>query len=150
MGSGSIDLNKVGIRLNPSLHGLAGIELDSESIPTFDYIVERLNNYPLAYIHFLQPITDVSQNEFAEKNIAERYRRIYKGTLIINNGFTLEQANKIINDGKADLVSFGKLFISNPYLPARFSKNAPLAEADKETFYTPGPKGYTDYPALMD
>ena len=83
MGSGSIDLNKVGIRLNPSLHGLAGIELDSESIPTFDYIVERLNNYPLAYIHFLQPITDVSQNEFAEKNIAERYRRIYKGTVII-------------------------------------------------------------------
>jgi len=144
-----VDLGKVGVRLNPSLHGLFGITMDEETIPTFDYIVKRLSaEYDLAYLHLTEPMTDVSQVPFAEPHIAKRYRPLYEGTLIINVRMTQEKGNKIIADGDADLVAFGTLYISNPDLVERFAQNAPLAEAHKETFYSGGPKGYTDYPKL--
>lgn len=142
-----VDLGKVGARLNPSLDGLFGMTLDAETIPTFDYIIKRLNDYGLAYLHLSEPFTDVSQNEFAEPHIAKRYRPLYKGTLIINGGFDQAKGDKVIADGDADLVAYGTLFISNPDLVARFAQHVPLAEGDKNTFYVPGAHGYTDYPA---
>jgi N-ethylmaleimide reductase len=138
--------NRIGVRLNPSLHGLFGMTLDEESIPTFDYIVNRLNNYALAYLHLSEPFTDVSEVPAAEPNIAQHYRPMYQGTLIINTAFNRETGNKVIADGLADLVAFGKLFISNPDLVERFNGGMETAAWDKDTFYTPGPKGYTDYP----
>lgn len=140
--------NRIGIRLNPSMHGLFGITVDEETIPTFDYIVERLNDYNLAYLHLSEPFTDVSNVPYAEPNIAKRYRPRYKGTLMINSKFDQEKGNRIIEEGLADLVSYGKLFISNPDLVERFAQNAKLADWNEKTFYTPGPKGYTDYPTL--
>ena len=140
--------NHIGVRLNPSLHGAFGMTLDEETIPTFDYIVEQLNDYNLAYVHLSEPFTDVTNVPYAEPNIAKRYRPKYKGTLIINNNFDQEKGNKVIEEGLADLVAFGKLFISNPDLPKRFELNAKLAGWDEQTFYTPGEKGYTEYPML--
>jgi N-ethylmaleimide reductase len=140
--------NHIGVRLNPSLHGAFGMILDEESIPTFDYIVERLNDYNLAYVHLSEPFTDVTNVLYAEPNIAKRYRPKYRGTLIINNNFDQEKGNRVIEEGLADLVAFGKLFISNPDLPMRFELNAKLTKWDEQTFYTPGEKGYTDYPML--
>ncbi len=64
---------------------------------------------------------------------------------MINGGFKKDTADKAIEDGLADLVSFGVPFISNPDLVQRFAVDAPLNEADQNTFYTPGAKGYTDY-----
>ena len=145
-----VDLSKVGARLNPSLDGLFGMTLDAETIPTFDYIVKRLNDYGLAYLHLSEPFTDVSQNELAEPHIAQRYRPLYQGTLIINGGFDQEKGNAVIADGDADLVAYGVPFIANPDLVARFEQNAPLAESDKATYYVPGAHGYTDYPALAE
>lgn len=142
--------NRIGARMNPSLHGTFGMTMDEETIPTFDYIIERLNEYELAYLHLSEPFTDVSKLPYAEPNIAKRYRPIYKGTLIINGSFDQEKGNKVIEEGDADLVAFGKLFISNPELPERFAQNAPLAEWDSDTFYTPGEKGYIDYPLLEE
>lgn len=142
--------NRIGVRLNPSLNEASGIIATEETIPTFDYIVEKLNAYDLAYLHLSEPFTDVSNIDYLEPNIAKHYRPIYQGTLMINNGFDQEKGNKVIAEGTADLVSFGKLFISNPDLPIRFKKNAPLAQWDTNTFYTPGAKGYTDYPLLEE
>jgi N-ethylmaleimide reductase len=150
MQDAGIDLNKVAVRLNPSLAGMGGITLDAETIPTFDYIVKQLNAYPLAYLHLVEPITDISGNKFAVHQIAKYYRPLYKGTLIINNSFDKDKGNKVIADNEADLVAFGKPFIANPDLVARFAKDAPLAEPDRDTFYTPGAKGYTDYPTLQE
>ncbi|AMR27691.1 alkene reductase [Hymenobacter psoromatis] len=143
-----VDLGKVGARLNPSLDGLFGMTLDAETIPTFDYIVQRLNDYGLAYLHLSEPFTDVSQNKFAEPHIAKHYRPMYKGTLIINAGFDQEKGNKVIADGDADLVAYGTLYIANPDLVARFAQHVPLAESDKNTYYVPGAHGYTDYPMV--
>lgn len=141
---------KIGVRLNPSLHETFGIIATEETIPTFDYIVEKLNAYNLAYLHLSQPFTDVSEIDFLVTDIAKHYRPLYKGTLMINGGYDQEKANKIIREGHADLVSFGKLFVSNPDLPKRFEENAELNEWNEDTFYTPGAKGYTDYPELQE
>ena len=140
--------NRIGVRLNPSLHGIFGMTMDEETIPTFDYIVEKLNQYNLAYLHLSEPFNDVSEIPYAEKEIAKRYRPMYKGTLVINSNFDQEKGNKVIADGLADAVAYGKPFISNPDLVERFAENAPLADYDQSTFYTPGEKGFTDYPKL--
>lgn len=142
--------NRIGVRLNPSLNGVFGMEADEETIPTFDYIVSKLNDYNLAYLHLSEPFTDVSEIPFLEKEIAKRYRPMYKGLLVINSAFDQEKGNKVIEDGFADAVAFGKPFISNPDLVERFATNAELADWDQNTFYTPGEKGYTDYATLEE
>lgn len=142
--------NRIGVRLNPSLHGLSGMQADEETIPTFEYIVEHLNSYDLAYLHLSEPFNDVSDVPFLVDNIAEHFRSLYKGNLMINGGFDQDSGNKIIEEGHADMVAYGKLFISNPDLPTRFEKHAELAEWDKDTFYVAGQKGYTDYPKLNE
>jgi N-ethylmaleimide reductase len=140
--------NRIGVRLNPSLHGFSGITIDQETIPTFDYIVGKLNSYDLSYLHLSEPFTDVSEVAHAEPNVAKHYRAIYKGTLMINTSFDREMGNKIIKDGLADLVAYGKPFISNPDLVERFATNAELTEWDEDTFYVPGAKGFIDYPPM--
>ena len=142
--------NRIGLRLNPSLNGVFGMDADEETIPTFDYIVEKFNNYDLAYLHLSEPFTDVSGIPYLVTEIAKHYRPMYKGTLAINAGFDQEKGNKFILEGLADAVVFGKPFISNPDLPKRFELGAELAAWDQDTFYTPGEKGYTDYPSLQE
>lgn len=141
--------NRIGVRLNPSLHGVFGMTLNEETIPTFDYIIKRLNDYELAYLHLTEPFTDVTDVPGAEPHIAQRYRPLYEGTLIINSNFDQAKGNQVIEAGQADLVAFGKLFIANPDLVERFTANAQLNKWDQNTFYTLGPNGYTDYPALV-
>lgn len=140
----------IGIRLNPSLHTVFGMDADEETIPTFEYIVKKLNDYSLAYLHLSEPFTDVSNVPFLVTEIAKHFRPLYTGNLIINAGFDQEKGNDVIKEGYADAVVFGKLFISNPDLPIRFEKNAPLQDWDEDTFYTTGEKGYTDYPFIEE
>jgi len=139
---------KIGARFNPSLNGIFGMEMDEETIPTFEYIIKKLNDYNLAYVHLSEPFNDVSDVKFAVQNIAEHFRPLYHGTLMINAGFDEASGNKVIEEGNADLVAFGKLYVSNPDLVERFERNQELADWNQETFYTTGPKGYTDYPKL--
>lgn len=139
----------IGVRFNPSMHNIHGIFIDDETIPLFEYVIKKLNHYHLAYIHLSEPFTDVSNVPFSVKNIAKHFRPLYNGTLIINHNFTQESGNAIIKNGLADLVAYGKLFISNPDLVERFQLNAPLNTWDPETFYSDtAEKGYTDYPFL--
>lgn len=138
---------KIGVRLNPSLHGIFGMTMDEDSIPTFDYIVKRLNDYDLTYLHLSEPFNDVSDIPYAETEIAKRYRPMYSGTLMINAGFDQEKGNAVIDRGDADLVSFGKLYVSNPDLVERFAKQIETSDWNSDTFYTPGKEGYLDYEA---
>jgi N-ethylmaleimide reductase len=142
--------NKIGLRLNPSLNGIFGMDADEETIPTFDYIVEKLNSYDLAYLHLSEPFNDVSKIDYLVSEIAKHYRPMYKGTLVINAGFDQEKGNKFILEGLADAVAFGVPYIANPDLVERFEVDAELAKPDQETFYTPGEKGYTTYPKLEE
>ena len=138
---------KMALRLAPSMNDMQGITIDPELNATFDYLVPKLSAYRLAYLHFLNPMKPVDDVPWARADVARHFRPMYEGTLMINSGFDFETGSRVIDDGFADLVSFGRPFIANPNLVARFRDGKPLAEGDKATFYTPGAKGYTDYPA---
>ena len=142
-----VDLKKVGVRLSPSMDKTFGITLDSETIPTFEYIVNKMNDYGLAYLH-LSGFTLAEEADPMERILetAKHYRKIFKGPLIINKGFTKETANEAIDSGTADMVSFGELYIANPDLVERFEGDLPMNAGDRDTYYGTGPKGYTDYP----
>jgi len=143
--------NRIGVRFNPSMHNSHGIDVDQETIPLFEYVIKKLNDYNFAYVHLSEPFTDVSKVKYAVKNIAKHFRPLYNGTIIINSEFDQEKGNKIIEDNLADLVAYGKLFISNPDLAERFKENAPLANWNTATFYSDtGEKGYTDYPKYQN
>jgi 2,4-dienoyl-CoA reductase-like NADH-dependent reductase (Old Yellow Enzyme family) len=80
--------------------------------------------------------------------LGPQLKRQFGGVYIANEKYTLALANQVIQAGEADAVAFGQLFIANADLPARFAGNSPLNLPDPTTFFTSGPHGYTDYPAL--
>ncbi len=141
----AIGSNKVGVRLSPS--GTFNDMSDSDPSKHFSYLCQKLNNFNLAYVHIIDALeADIKHGA----NVVELsvLREAYNGVLITNGGYTQERADETISSNKADAVSFGELFIANPDLPERFSKNAALNKADPNTYYTQGEKGYTDYPSL--
>lgn len=146
-----IPLSKVGVRLSPDFRTWFGIKKDDETVELFEHITSKLNDYDLAYLHIGGYVeADDTNPTKTILNTAKHYRKLYKGTYIVNRGFTKESANKAIAEETADLVSFGELFISNPDLVVRFEKDATLNKPDRDTFYTPGEKGYIDYPMLNE
>jgi N-ethylmaleimide reductase len=136
----SIGSERVGIRLSPSvpLHDME----DANAKEFYPYILRELNSRNLAYLHIVQvaPATKIDWHEWL--------RPVYKGIYFANGGFTKESGEELLAKNGADAIVYGKLFIANPDLPERFEKNAPLNTPDQSTFYTPGEKGYTDYPRL--
>jgi N-ethylmaleimide reductase len=75
-------------------------------------------------------------------------RAAFKGVFILAGGFDRGRAERALDAGEADLIAFARPFIANPDLPARLRADAALNPLDMATFYTPGLKGYTDYPML--
>jgi N-ethylmaleimide reductase len=130
--------HRVGVRLSPvsSFNDMS----DSDPQRTFEFAAGRLARFGPAYLH----VIDSGDAPFDY----ERLRRAFGGTFIINGGYDRSRADADITAGKADLVSFGKLFLANPDLPLRFRRNAPLNWPDRSTFYGGGAEGYIDYPAL--
>lgn len=139
---------RVGVRLSPS--GTFGSVYDSDLKALFTYVVSALNRFGLAYLHLVEP--RVAGNETVDEPTSDLstayFRPIFQGTLIAAGGYDREQGNAVLASGDADLVAFGRLFISNPDLPQRFAANAQLNPYDRSTFYGGDEHGYTDYPAL--
>ncbi|MGE5625840.1 MAG: alkene reductase [Bacillota bacterium] len=142
----AVGAGKTGVRLSPA--NTWNSPPDSDNRALYDHVIAKLSDYGLAYLHLREPAGDVSAILNMVQDVSGHYRKVYKGTLIINTGYTREKGNAAIEAGKTDLVAFGVPFIANPDLVERFRTSAPLAQADQATFYTPGAKGYTDYPAL--
>jgi N-ethylmaleimide reductase len=143
------DSSRLAIRFTPVMYSHVGIVTpDVETIPLFQYILARLNDYNLAYVHIVGPAQDLTGTpvEVLQTDYFSHFRHHYSGRLMVNLGFTQQTANKILRDGKADLVSFGQLYIANPDLVVRFKYQLPLSESDPNTYYTGEEKGYTDYP----
>ncbi|MCW2241829.1 alkene reductase [Azospirillum canadense] len=144
--------DRIGVRINPAVHGLSGILFDEETLPLFDHVVGRLNALNLAYLHVMEPInaTDQLPPELVTPSVASYFRSRYTGTLIGAVDYTQDSANAAIASGAVDLVAFGRAFIANPDLVERFAHGHPLAIPDRATFYTGGVSGYTDYPTFAD
>lgn len=113
---------------------------DSDLGATFIYLAKELGKRKLAFL--------CAREHQAADSIGPHLRESFGGPYFLNEGFTRESAEAALASNIADAVAFGKLYISNPDLVERFKANAPLNEWNARTFYTPGPVGYTDYPAM--
>jgi N-ethylmaleimide reductase len=135
---------RTGIRISPVTP--ANDVSDSNPQPLFDYIVDGLDALGLTYIHVVEGATGGPRDN-APFDYASLRKR-FSGAYVANNGYDFELATKVLAAGAADLIAFGKPFISNPDLVERLKTGAALNEWDKNTFYGGGAKGYTDYPTL--
>ena len=134
------DSTRVGVRISP----VSTFNDMSDSRPQiiFNYVAEQLSEHNLAYLHVVE-LNDAGSN-FEFTDLRDRYHGLY----MANFGYDFQKATDKLRAGYADMISFGKLFIANPDLPARFSQQAPLNVPDPETFYGGNEKGFTDYPSL--
>ncbi len=139
-----IGAEKTAIRISPG-HPFNDMS-EADTKETYDALLAALDPLGLMYLHVLDTTTHV------DFDVVEWARAGWSGTLMANEGFTeewdVEGADKLVADGKVDLVAYGRRFLSNPDLPTRLKEGAELNEADQDTFYQGGEKGYTDYPAL--
>lgn len=131
-----IGADKVSVRLSPAGQFNNMEETDAEEL--YKYILPELSKLNLAYFHL--GTFDFSKDWHAI------LRPYYKGVYFAGVGFTKERAEKLLAEGGADAIVFGTSFLANPDLPERLANDLELNVPDQSTFYTPGEKGYTDYP----
>jgi 2,4-dienoyl-CoA reductase-like NADH-dependent reductase (Old Yellow Enzyme family) len=141
--------NRVGVRLSPngSFNDMGSPDYREQ----FTHAASRLDKYGLAYLHVMDGL-GFGFHELGEPMTLSEFRKVFHGPLIGNCGYTRETAEGVVADGLADLIAFGRPFISNPDLVQRFKHRWPLAEpADVSDWYMPnGAKGYTDFPSYAN
>jgi N-ethylmaleimide reductase len=138
--------DRVGVRIAPS--GTYGSMSDSDPATTFGYVTTQLDRLGIAYLHVVEPrIKGTEEVSHGRPPIAAQHLRPkFSRTLIAAGGFTPASAEAVVTFGDADLVAFGRHFISNPDLPERLRQGLPLTRYDRSTFYGGDARGYTDYP----
>jgi 2,4-dienoyl-CoA reductase-like NADH-dependent reductase (Old Yellow Enzyme family) len=129
---------RVGMHLAPrgDSHGIS----DSDPVATFSYVAGELGKRKLAFI--------AAREKVGPDSLGPELRRLFGGVFVANEALDATTGQQLLDGGKADAIAYGKLYIANPDLVARFRKNAPLNRPEPNTFYAPGPHGYTDYPAF--
>ena len=145
-----IGADRTGLRLSP-VTPANDAQQDSDAQGLFNHVVEQLAPLQLAFIHVVEGATggprDVAPFDYAA--LRQRYKQGNEhGAWIVNNGYTRAMALDVVARGAADLVAFGKPFISNPDLVRRLRDDAPLAALNRDALYGGGAAGYTDYPPL--
>ena len=141
----AIGADKVGIRLSPyGVFNGTGPFADVDA--QYQALVEGLSGLGLLYVHVLDHSAMGAPAVPAQ--IKKALREGFDGPFIAAGGFDHASGEKVLAAGDADLVAYGRPFLANPDLVARMKSDAPMNPIDMDTFYTPGAKGYTDYPAL--
>lgn len=144
--SHAIGRERVGIRLSP-FGVFNDMPLHDAMEADYTFLASALNDQGLlAYIH----LVDHSSMGAPEvpNSIKEIFRSVFNGTLILSGGYDFERAERDITLDKADMIAFGRSFLANHDLPKRWQQGVALNAPDYSTLYTPGEKGYTDYPHL--
>jgi N-ethylmaleimide reductase len=148
--SEEVGSQNVAVRLTP-MGRFMGMG-DEAPEATFGYIVRKLNDYALAYLHLVEPaMVGVVKDENFDPRwdaIMKLLRGAYTGVLMLAGGYDRDTAEQAIASGRADIVAFGRPFIANPDLPARLRDGHPLNPADTSSFFGGDATGYIDYPAL--
>lgn len=140
--SAEIGSHRVGLRLSP-LNSFNSMK-DSDPVAWLGWLTQHLNQFDLAYLHVMR--ADFLGQQQAD--VIPLARRHYQGHLMVNMGYSAEEAAQLLSSHGADSVAFGTGFLANPDLPARIQAGAGLNTPDQTTFYTSGAEGYTDYPAM--
>ncbi len=139
----AIGAERVGVRVSP--HGVFnGMAAHDDTDETFGLLATKLGDLGLAYIHVVDHGALGAPPVPAEVKALIRER--FRGTFILSGGYDAERASGDLDAGLGELVAFGRPFIANPDFVDKVQRGAPLAAPDPATFYTPGEKGYTDYP----
>lgn len=138
--------DRVGIRVSPMTRAVGDTPLDSDPTTTYGYYAEQLGKLGLAYLHCIEGQTrgPNAATQFDYKAL----HRSFGGSYIANNSYTRDLAIDAIAANHADMIAFGRNYISNPDLVERLQRDYPLAEADPATFYGGGADGYTTYPTM--
>ncbi|KAL8139737.1 hypothetical protein V2J09_005758 [Rumex salicifolius] len=144
-----IGADRVGMRLSPfASYNEAG---DTNPNALGLYMAQSLNKYGILYCHVVEPRMKTIAEKIECQESLMPMRKAFDGTFIVAGGYTRQDGNEAVENGRADLVAYGRWFISNPDLPRRFALDAPLNKYHRETFYVPEPViGYTDYPFLEE
>lgn len=137
--------DRVGVRISP-LNAFNAM-FDSDPGRTFGTLVTELTRFGLAYLHVIE---EDGAPEAGPRFDIGGLRNLWKGAYIVNGNYDRSRAMKVIADGGAEFVSFGKLFLANPDLPLRFARSAPLNVPDRGSFYGGDDRGYIDYPFLQE
>jgi N-ethylmaleimide reductase len=146
-----VEPSKVGVKIGP-MHETGPFAANDETLPMAEYAIRELGGYGLSHLLIMGNTTDFTGTPLEPlmgDGMFRHFRPIFRGTLIANTQMDARRGNRLIAEGLADLVAFGRPFIANPDLVQRLKTGAPLAEIDWTTVYGPGPKGYSDYPALQ-
>lgn len=141
----AIGKDKVGIRLSP-YGAFNDMPPYSEMEADYTYLARELNKLGILYVHLVDHSSMGAP--VVPQSIKDTFRKEFKGALILSGGYDLARAEADLAAGKGDLVAVGRPILANPDLVERWKAGAPLNPPDPATFYTPGPKGYTDYPVL--
>lgn len=143
--------NRIGVRISPN--GSFNDMGSPDYRETYLYVAKQLNLYELAYLHIMDGLS-FGFHKLGEPMALAEFKKVFDGTIIGNCGYDRNQAEQAIAEGNADLIAFGRPYISTPGLVSRFANNQALnpdaPDAPIETWYSPGPKGYTDYPTYTD
>jgi N-ethylmaleimide reductase len=146
-----VEPGRVGIKIGPM--NISGpFVANHDTLPDMMYVMKKLNDYGLAHLLLMGATTDFTGSpleKLAGDGMFQHIRPLYQGHLIANVDMTQERGSRLIEAGLADSIAFGRPFIANPDLPARFLVGAPLNEVSWPTVYASGPEGYTDYPAMQ-
>ncbi|HKS08745.1 MAG TPA: alkene reductase [Pyrinomonadaceae bacterium] len=134
----AIGAQRLAVKFSPQIAFNDIEERDADEV--YPYILERLNERQLLYVH----VADGTGTGWHAK-----LRPLYNGLYFANAGFTYESGTELLAQNGADAIVFATKFIANPDLPERFRRGAELNQADRATYYSPGEKGYSDYPTLQ-
>lgn len=139
---------RIGVRLSPN--GIFNDMGSPDYRETFLYVAQQLNAFDLAYLHLLDGLA-FGFHELGEPMHLSEFRSVYNGTIIGNCGYSQEDADDRISNSHADLIAFGRPFISNPDLVERFTNGWPLnPPAEQSIWYSFEREGYTDFPIYSE
>lgn len=138
-----IGADSVGVRLSP-YNALQAMPPYPETSDTYLYIADALNQRGVTYVHLVLLETVISSG------LLEKFRKHWKGALILAGGLTADRADRLIDDGLADLVAFGTPFIANPDFVERTRHGWTLAMANRASIYGGRAEGYIDYPTYQE
>jgi len=139
----AIGAEKTGIRISP-YGAFNDMEAFEDLEDTYEYLADKLGHLKLAYLHIVEMAALGGPD--VPLSLKLKIRDIFGGPIIRSGGLDKERAEAALNNDEAELVAFGRPLIANPDLVYRMENDLSLQDPDPDTFYTPGAKGYTDYP----
>ena len=137
--------DRLSVRLSPNGERRGVDESDPETL--FTVVAQALSEVGVAFLEIREPGYDGTFGQANRPPITPRIRKAFARAIVLGSDFDYTKAQEALDTDKADAISFGRSFISNPDLPRRLRQSIPLTPNDQTTWYSQGSEGYIDYPS---